>query len=120
MEFLFRVSSFGQRLIVRKNFVVDMNKMKHLFVIAFVMLSYQAISQKLISRNKFKVTIEARDLTLSEAFRLLHNVTPVTNFYCEFYVIKEGKKYMRSYLTFMRKNQAYLIEKGKRWKKVSI
>ena len=97
-----------------------MNKMKHYLFIVCLMVSYQAMSQKLISRNKFMVTIEARELSLPEAFRLLYSVTPITNFYCEFYVIKEGKKYMRSYLTFMRKNQAYLIEKGKRWKKVNI
>jgi hypothetical protein len=97
-----------------------MSKIKHFLLIVCLTVSYQAMSQKLISRNKFKVTLEARELTLPEAFQLLQSVTPLTNFYCEFYVIKEGKKYMRSYLTFLRKNQAYLIEEGKRWKKVTI
>jgi hypothetical protein len=93
---------------------------QYIFIAFFLMVSYQAMSQKLISRTKFKVTIEARELTLSEAFRLLKSLTPISNFYCEFYVLKEGKKYMRSYLSFMPRNQAYLIEKGKRWRKVII
>jgi hypothetical protein len=97
------------------------NKMRqYIFIVFFLIVSYQAMSQKLISRTKFKITIEARELTLSEAFRLLKSITPVSNFYCEFYVMKEGKKYMRSYLSFMPRNQAYLVEKGKRWKKVII
>lgn len=93
---------------------------QYIFIVFFLMISYQAMSQKLISRTKYKVVIEARELTLSEAFRLLTAVTPISNFYCEFYVMKEGKKYMRSYLSLMPRNQAYLIEKGKRWKKVII
>jgi hypothetical protein len=77
-----------------------------------------------IDISKFRVTMEAGDLTLNQAFNAIKYSAPVwklfpaSKFFYELYVIKDGKTYYKPYLPFMRRNRAYLVT-GSRFKKIA-
>ena len=81
---------------------------------------FQANAQRIIKATNYIVVMDADSISLKKAFNTLKFATPISRFYCEFHVYKDGKKYMRSYLSLLPKNRVYLIEKGKRWQKVMI
>ena len=92
--------------------------MKSFLVIAIVLFSFQVSAQKILHISKFKVVLQADSITVREAFNLLSTVTPRTKLFYELWVIKEGKKYYRPYISSMRKGRAFFVEKGKRMEKV--
>jgi hypothetical protein len=94
--------------------------MKKLIIILMIAAGFEASAQRIIKATNYIVVMDADSISLKDAFNTLKFATPISRFYCEFHVYKDGKKYMRSYLSLLPKNRVYLIEKGKRWQKVMI
>ena len=104
-------------IFMMNNFILPMKKTLIIFLIA---AGFQANAQRIIKATNYMVVMSADTISLKQAFESLKVATPVSRFYCEFYVLKDGKKYMRPYFSLMPKNRVYLIEDGKRWQKVLI
>ena len=94
--------------------------MKKIVIIFLIAAGFQANAQRIVKATNFMVVMRADAMSLKQAFESLKVATPISRFYCEFYVLKDGKKYMRPYFSLMPKNRVYLIEDGKRWQKVLI
>jgi hypothetical protein len=94
--------------------------MKYLLALVLIAFSYQLDAQKIMKITRFKVVLRADSISVREAFSLLSTVTPRSKLFYELWVIKEGKRYYRPYISSMRKNRAYLVEKGKRMEKTDI
>lgn len=94
--------------------------MKKLIFILLMAASIEASAQRIIKATNYIVVMNADSMSLRDAFNTLKVATPISRFYCEFHVYKNGKKYMRSFLSLLPKNRVYLIEKGKRWQKILI
>jgi hypothetical protein len=94
--------------------------MKKLVIILMIAAGFHANAQRIIKATNYIVVMNADSISLREAFNTLKFATPISRFYCEFHVYKNGKRYMRSYLSLLPRNQVYLIEKGKRWQRVMI
>lgn len=94
--------------------------MKYFLATALLMFCLNANAQRILHITKFKVVLQADSMSVREAFSLLSTLTPKTKFFYELWVVKEGKKYYRPYISAMRKSRAFLVEKGKRMEKIDI
>lgn len=94
--------------------------MKTVLIFLLFLVSFEICAQRIVKITKFRVIIEADSITVRQAFSLLRAVTPATKLFYEFWVIKGGKKYYRPYISSLRRNRAFLVEKGKRMEKVQI
>lgn len=94
--------------------------MKYLLASALFVFFFQANAQRILHITKFKVVLHADSITVREGFSLLSTLTPKTKFFYELWVVKEGKKYYRPYISAMRKDRAFLVEKGKKMEKIDL
>jgi len=94
--------------------------MKQFLAAALLLFCLQANAQKILHLTKYKVVLQADTMSVREAFNLLSILTPKTKFFYELWVVKEGKKYYRPYISAMRKSRAFLVERGKRMEKIDL
>jgi hypothetical protein len=94
--------------------------MRQLAILLLLVVSSQVSAQKILKITKFRVVMEADSISVRQAFSLLSNATPRTKLFYEFWVIKDGKKYYRPYVSSMRRSRAFLVQKNKRMEKVQI
>lgn len=94
--------------------------MRQLIILLLIVVGSHASAQRIIKITKFRAVMEADSISVRQAFGLLSNATPRTKLFYEFWVIKDGKKYYRPYVSSMRRNRAFLVEKNKRMEKVQI
>lgn len=84
--------------------------MKKYIVILLLTISASAYSQ--ISIGDYSVELNAKEMSVRESFALLKTAIPLSMWFYDQYVIKDGVTYYRPGFSFLRKNKAYIVMRG--------
>lgn len=83
--------------------------MKKLLII-LLFFSLSASAQ--IKIANCSVEMDAKEMSVRKSFELLKTAMPLSMWFYDRYVIKDGVTYYRPGFSFLRKNRAYIVKPG--------